>query len=273
MQQLDGPEILPQARTALLHHGERAGLAVVLLHGFTNHPGQYREFAPLVRDRGANVLVPRLPKHGDRDRLSSRIAALTAEMLLDRTAEAVGIACGLGERVCVAGISSSGLLSAYFAQHHAEVTRAVAVAPEFAILDLSYPLSRAAAAAMRFAPNAFLWWNPRAKNQMHPLTAYPRFSTRALGQTLRLADDVYRAARREPHAARAIHTIVNANDPAVNNLVTERVVRRWNAKRPGATLFAFDNLPKNHDIIEPDNPNARTDIVYPVLLERILNEG
>src|SRR6185503_935345 len=54
--------ILPEARTALLADGP-AELAVVLLHGFTNHPGQFREFAPLVRARGANVFVPRIPEH------------------------------------------------------------------------------------------------------------------------------------------------------------------------------------------------------------------
>ena len=98
-QSYDDDRILPQARTALLSHGARTPLAVVLLHGFTNHPGQYRAFAPRLFDRGVNVLVPRMPEQGDRDRMTQRLAKLTAEALLARASEAVDVACGLGERV------------------------------------------------------------------------------------------------------------------------------------------------------------------------------
>ncbi len=270
LQRLDGPEILPQAQTALLDHGRRTPLAVVLLHGFTNHPGQYREFAPQVFERGANVLIPRMPEHGDRDRLTTRLSLLTAEMLIERAAQAIGAAAGLGERVRIMGISSSGLLCAYFAQLCSQIDRAVAVAPEFAILNLSYGASRAAALALRLLPNMFLWWDPRVKNQMHPLTAYPRFPTHALAQTLRLADEVIACAKRAPFAAGSIRVAVNCNDPAVNNRVTQRVVAQWNALR-SARIFEFEDLPRNHDIIEPDNPNAATQRVYPVLLDVLLD--
>ncbi len=195
LQSLDGPEILPQAHTTLLHGGAKTALAVVLLHGFTNHPGQYALFAPLLRKAGANVLIPRLPKHGDRDRLTNRLARLTAESLLQSASTAVDIACGLGERVCVAGISSSGLLCAYFAQYRPDVARSVIVSPVFALLGLSRKASRAAELALRAFPNAFLWWDPRVKNGMHPITAYPRFATRALAQVMRIGDDVYERSK------------------------------------------------------------------------------
>ena len=94
------PRILPVAYTQLYDCGERTPLAVVLLHGLTNHPGQYVQFAPLVHALGANVFVPRLPEQGERDRMTTRLANLTAQMLLDSATEAVDIACGLGERVC-----------------------------------------------------------------------------------------------------------------------------------------------------------------------------
>ncbi|MFN2450266.1 MAG: alpha/beta hydrolase [Candidatus Baltobacteraceae bacterium] len=268
LQRRDGPEILTQARSALLHHGARTPLALVLLHGFTNHPGQFREFAPLAHARGLNVLIPRLPGHGDRDRLTKRLAHLTAPALIERASQALDIACGLGERVCVAGISSSGLLAAYFAQYRADVQHGVVIAPEFAILDFSYALSQATAAAMRVLPNAFLWWDPRVKNGMHPLTAYPRFPTHALAQTLRIAADVRTASKRTSIRAARIDVVMNVNDPAVNNAATAAVVRDWNARKAGcAFAHALGGLPRNHDIIEPDNPKARTDLVYPQLLE------
>jgi len=267
---LDDDRILPQARTVLLDHGERTRLCVVLLHGFTNHPGQYREFAPLLHQRGATVFVPRMPEQGDRDRLTKRMSRLTAEALLARASQAVDIACGLGERVCVAGISSSGLLCAYFGQYRADVARAVAIAPVFAVLRLPYAASRLLTRVMLALPDRYLWWDPRAKENQRPSTAYPWFSTHALAQTLRIGEDVYAQAKRTPLAASSVVLVTNAQDPAVNNRVTHAVARQWEKHRRGSVIeFTFANLPRNHDIIEPDNPHARTDVVYPRLIEFI----
>lgn len=270
LQALDDDRILPHARTALLDHGERTPLAVVLLHGFTNHPGQYREFAPIVHARGANVLVPRMPEQGDRDRLTKRMSRLTAESLLARASQAVDIACGLGERVCIAGISSSGLLCAYFAQYRADIARAICIAPVFAMLQLPYAGSYALTRLMLALPDFYLWWDPRLQERQHPSSAYPWFSTHALAQTMRIGENVYAQAKRAAPSAPSIVLLTNALDPAVNNAVTHAVALNWENRRPGCVQeCAFANLPRNHDIIEPDNPHARTDIVYPRLLRFI----
>ncbi len=271
LQALDDDRILPQAHTALLDHGARTPLAVVLLHGFTNHPGQYREFAPMVHERGVNVLIPRMPEQGDRNRLTRRMSRLTAESLLERASSAVDIACGLGDRVCVAGISSSGLLCAYFGQYRSDVARAIAIAPVFAMLQFSYAMSYALTHLMLTIPDLYLWWDPRVKEQQRPATAYPWFSTHALAQTMRLGENVYAQARREAPAASSIVLMTNPHDPAVNNAVTHKAALAWDGHRSGSVLeFEFTDLPRNHDIIEPDNPHARTDIVYPRLLEFIM---
>ena len=271
MQALDDERILPQARTALLEHGDRTPLAVLLLHGFTNHPGQYRHFAPLVHAQGANVFIPRMPEQGDRNRLTRRMSRMTAEALLESASQALDIACGLGERVCVAGISSSGLLCAYFGQYRADVARAIAIAPVFAMLQLSYGVSYALTRLMLTIPDMYLWWDPRVKEAQRPATAYPWFSTHALAQTMRIGEDVYAQARRAAPAADSVVLMTNPHDPAVNNAVTHKVALSWDKHRSGSVLeFEFTDLPRNHDIIEPDNPNARTDIVYPRLLEFIM---
>jgi alpha-beta hydrolase superfamily lysophospholipase len=271
LQDFDDDRILPQARTALLDHGRRTELAVVLLHGFTNHPGQYREFAPMVHARGANVLIPRMPEQGDKNRLTHRMSRLRAESLLARASEAVDIACGLGERVCIAGISSSGLLCAYFAQYRADVARAIAIAPVFAMLQLSHRASSVLTRAMRMLPGFYLWWDPRLRENQRPATAYPHFSTRALAQTMRVGDAVYAQAKLRAPAAGSIVFITNKHDPAVNNGATRAFAELWRARGYARIEeIEFDDLPRNHDIIEPDNPNARTDIVYPKLLGAIL---
>jgi carboxylesterase len=272
LQRLDDARILPEARTTLLDCGRRTAIALVLLHGLTNHPGQYREFAPMVHERGVNVLIPRLPDHGDRDRMTHRLAGLTAEALLACATEAVDIACGLGDRVCVLGISTSGLLCAYFAQHRRDVARAIPVAPVFAMLQLPYWMSSAVAAAALFFPNAFIWWDPTKREAQLPPTAYPQFPTHALAQCTRVGDDVYAASKGMPFAARSVVMVTNREDPAVNNRVAETVVRRWQKFRAADTIdYRFTDLPRNHDIIDPANPAPRVDLVYPRLLDFVMD--
>jgi hypothetical protein len=225
----------------------------------------------MVFERGANVLIPRLPEQGDRDRMTRRLAGLTAEALLTSASEAVDIACGLGERVCVLGISTSGLLCSYFAQYRSDVARTIPVAPVFAMLQFSYGLSRAIAKGALVLPNFFLWWDPSKRAAQLPPTAYPQFPTHALAQCLRIGDDVYRESLRGSIAAKSVVMVTNAHDPAVNNAVADTVVRNWRQHAGGDVAeYRFTDLPRNHDIIDPANPVPRVDLVYPRLLELVM---
>ena len=69
-----------------------------------------------------------MPEHGDRNRLTDRIAGLTADALLQCASEALDAASGLGERSGVLGISMGGTLAAWAAQYR-DVAVAVPVAP------------------------------------------------------------------------------------------------------------------------------------------------
>lgn len=265
----DGPEILPQARTRLLECGEKTPLAAVLFHGLTNNPAQFAQFAPLLYAHGINVFVPRLPGHGDRDRMTTRIAAVTAEQLLASAAEAVSIGGGLGERVAVLGISMGGLIAAYFAQFDA-IDVAVPIAPSFALLRLPYGANLILARIALALPNAFVWWDPRLRASEPPVTAYPRFPTHVLARSLGIGEAVYAAARRAPPLARRIVTIVNPSDPAVNNAATARVSAAWSAHKPaGIEYVELTDLPRMHDIVDPQQLQARTDLVYPRILEAL----
>lgn len=264
----DTGAIAPIARTALHERGKRSELAVVLLHGLTNHPGQFIEFAPQLRERGVNVFVPRMPYHGYADRMTTAIWALTAEELVSAAYEAIDIAAGLGDRVAVAGISMGGLLASYVAQYRSDVALAVPIAPDFGLLDFSRTTTSIAGAVLRALPNLFIWWDPRIKAAQRPKTAYPRFSTHALMQTVRIGDDVYARARAHPLQTQRTVMVLNAADPAVNNRVAAEAVSRWQRHDPTRVeTFTFSDLPKNHDIIDPDNSLARTELVYPRLLD------
>lgn len=266
----DDATIAPNARTALLDAGQRTPWAVVLLHGLTNHPGQYVDLAPMIRARGANVYVPRMPLHGYADRLTDALADLRAEDLIAAANDAATIAAGLGERVAVMGISMGGLLAAYLGATRDDVAVAVPIAPDFGLLHFSGGVTKALETIALALPNLFLWWDPRVRDAMRPRTAYPRFCTHALMQTLRIGDEVRSLAQHEAPRSARLTTIVNRADPAVNNAVSAHVVRRWKARRDdGIEWIEFADLPKNHDIIDPDNPLARTEVVYPRLLEAL----
>ncbi|MBC5815205.1 MAG: alpha/beta hydrolase [Candidatus Eremiobacteraeota bacterium] len=270
MKSLDDASILPIANTTLLERGKKVPLAVVLLHGFTNHPGQYREFAPQLFELGYNVLIPRLPEQGDRNRMTKRMAKLTAEGLLATSNEAIDIAQGLGERVCVLGISTSGLLCAYFGQYRDDVARSIPVSPVFAMLHMNMPVNALVSRTLLLLPNFFMWWDPRKREKELPHTGYPRFPTRAMARALQIGTLVEGAAKEEPLKGRSIVVVTNAKDPAVNNDVTHRVVADWQGRAPGRVEeFTFTTLPANHDIIDPENAVPRTDIVYPKLIELI----
>jgi alpha-beta hydrolase superfamily lysophospholipase len=264
----DDERIASYARTAIYVHGARAPWSVVLFHGLTNNPGQYVDFAPQLFVLGVNVIVPRLPFHGYADRMTDALAGLTAEMLLDAAYEAADAAMGLGERVAVLGISMGGLLCAHLAQFRSDVATSVPVAPDFGLLRFGRGLTDILCNIALWLPNFFLWWDPRIKAAQQPATAYPRFSTHALMQTIRIGDAVYKAARSMAPAAGRISTVVNVRDPAVNNDATKQVVDRWKRRRTtGVEYIELTNLPANHDIIDPGNPQARTGLVYPRLIE------
>jgi esterase/lipase len=266
---LDDASILPEAHSTLYDCGKRTPLAVVLFHGYTNNPAQFSKFAPMLQERGVNVFVPRMPEHGDKDRLTKRLEKLTTEELLASANEAVDIAFGLGERVGVLGISMGGSLCAYFAQHR-NIAISVPVAPEFALLQMPYGLSKTVAWIVRHVPNFFLWWDPHLKASLQPKTAYPRFSTHALAQTLRVGDEVHSASEKYRQMAERIVPVVNRCDPAVNNDVTREIATNWAGwNRNGVEYVEMRNLHEWHDIIEWRNPKAQIDIVYPRLLQAL----
>src|SRR5712692_10169109 len=71
------PKINPACGSVLLEHGHRTPRAVAFLHGITSNPVHFRELGELFSQRGYNVFIPRVPRHGYRDRLSRDHANLT----------------------------------------------------------------------------------------------------------------------------------------------------------------------------------------------------
>jgi carboxylesterase len=270
---LDGPNVNPACRTRLYTHGHRTERSLVLLHGFTNCPQQFDALGKHFHELGWNVLIPRYPRHGYSDRLTTSIAELRADMLIAVANRAGEAGAGLGQRLTVAGLSLGGVLTAHLAQSSKSIERAVLIAPMFGIRPLP---GWGMAAVRRLAyvlPNFYVWWDAALKERIAPQHAYPRFSTRAYAALFESGAIVMKRARRAAPMARHLEVITNAAEPRLDNRFTHELVDHW--RRHGASVDTYEfplaeGLP--HDLIDPANPDLDSKKVYPVVIEAILGE-
>ena len=218
----------PVCHAKLLTHGHKVERAIILMHGMTNCPEQYAALAPLFYERGYNVLIPRMPHNGLADPDTAALQDLTAEQLRDSCNTTVDIARGLGEHITYAGISVGGVIAAWVAQNRPDVEQVVLIAPAFTISrGLDVGISRFAMYLLLLLPNIMT-------QRFRPFTGalghnYHGFATRGLGQAMRLGFSVYDAARTTKPAAQSVVVIINAADMAVENNITRKLVRRWQA--------------------------------------------
>jgi carboxylesterase len=271
LQGKEGTAINPLCRTLLMSQGETTERCFVLLHGFTNCPRQFAQLAETLHEGGDTVLVPRYPHHGLSDRLTKDISRLTTEELVRFANDVTDIAQGLGDQVSVCGLSLGGLLTAWIAEHRADVDRAVAIAPVFGLKRIPTSLLRLAA---RVLPDSYVWWDRQAKAKTEPSYGYPRFSTRSYGALFGVARLVEEGARRGRPKAGSIGVLLNASEPVADNRPAMRVVEQW--RRHGASVDVRElpvELGLPHDLIDPGNPEQRTALVYPIVSDLLRNRA
>ncbi len=258
----------------LLTHGHRTARVEVMLHGFTNCPQQFAAFAGRCHERGDNVVLARLPEHGMRDRRGPTLGRVTAEEMARATDEAVDLAAGMGDTVVVVGLSVGGVAAAWAGERRADVTRAVMIAPLFGVSRLPEAVSRGLARWWGWAPDRFQWWDPKVRERLAgPPYCYWGWSTRGLGAMLRFAFAV--RAHAALHAPRAeMVMVLNDHDEAVDNALAREVARAWARRAPGRVReYAFpDSLRLGHDLVDPEQPYQRIELVYPKL-ERLTVGG
>lgn len=249
---------------AYVHPARRQG-AVLLLHALSASPAQFERVARDLFGRGYNVLVPRLPRHGHADPLSTALEELRAEDLCEAVVEYVAIARELGERVTVAGLSLGGLLAAWTAQHYA-VERCVPIAPFCGVSWIPNRLTGAFAERLLRAPNRFLWWNPILRERQ-PVTGYPRYATHAIAHALLVARSLLDEAHTSPPLAERVTLVTNAAEVAVNNCTIRRLYESWHRRRPETVeLTVLTGLPPSHDIVSPLRGRRLADRALPKLL-------
>ena len=267
IQETEGSELNPVCRSILMTHGQRTDRAVVFFHGYTNCPQQFRDLGHIFYELGYNVLIPRLPRHGLADRRVENLTPLQAEELRDCADTSVDIACGLGRKVYVAGLSAGGTLSAWIAQNRSEVTRAVLIAPALGFTRREGTrLQKGMALLLPLIPDIRTDWYSVDPNA--PEHTYPGFSSRALGQLLRISVAAFAGALDQAPRVQDVVLVTSKKDEAVSDFVAWQLISLWRTK--GLFKFAAVDFPKEmkieHDMIDPAQQNQQTQVVYPVLV-------
>jgi len=272
----DDSLILPGAGTNCYDHGRQTALAVVLLHGFTNNPIQFARLAAELYARGCNVLVPRLPGHGDADRMSTRLEGVTATEFTDAANAAMDAAAGLGRRLAVSGISLGGSLCAWLATVRSDIDTIVSISPAIALNHMAVFVDRLVVGAMtRLPADKYAWWDPKLKERILPKHAYPRYPIRTLGECLRIGEDIIAARGPFPGSERSrVAFALNPGDGTVNDRVVASIAQKWNSSEwVAARIAMISGVPAFHDIIEPEAPGARIDKVYPQVIQLIAGDA
>ncbi len=264
--------VFEKCRSRLMTDGERADVAVVLVHGLTNCPQQWVEFAETVHAQGANVLILRVPHHGianaDGTAVGSvtNLADLTAPELRDYADTAADLAVGLGDDRRVMGLSMGGVITSWIAQERDDIDRAVVIAPALT-LPVGPPwLTTGFENLFGRLPSITLPGSDKTGIDH----VYNGETTRGLVAMYRLGSYVRARSASAPPAVKAIAVDWNLNDNQVDNGQVQVLARDWAEGGADVTVHVFaKDLGLPHDVIDPAQPTGDTAVVYPVLLEQL----
>ena len=106
------------------------------------------------------------------------------------------------------------------------------------------------------------------QDKLKPEYVYPRWSTQALAQLLRLSQATQeQAAQLAPLPTRSV-IVTNANDADVDNHVTADLAANWLRQAPDRvkTVELPAMLKLDHNLIDPQNPHQNIAQVYPKLI-------
>jgi carboxylesterase len=257
-------KVMESGGSLIYVHGHKTPRALLLVHGITNSPRQFRELAEQFYGRGYNVIVPRLPLHGLRGADVAQLKSLTAEQYRDYADNSIDIADGLGDSVFVIGLSAGGNVAAWIAQHRPEVTRILVVAPALTLARIPRLLDAPAMNLMERVPNVTIRQQPDT-GRPH---AYFGISTRAIGETLRFGASVMESAEQAAPLVRDLTLVVNENDHTIDPGSALRLAQLWRSRDSSSTtVYRFArSLGLPHDVIDATQKSGMPDVVYPILI-------
>ncbi len=258
--------VIDPCLSRLLTHGEKTERAVVLVHGLTNCPKQWELFGEEAFRRGWNVLILRLPEHGLGDRETGKIGSvshlkgLDAQKLARYADQAVDLGSGLGERTDVMGLSLGGTVAAWVAQERGDVDRVVVIAPGIGMAGMPYGITWAGTNLLDHLPDISIGGVSKLNHE------YQGWSTGGIADTFILGKYVRQRSEEDEPAAPEVSVMLNPNDETISNPSAEDLVEAWRDHGREVELYWLPSTPKlEHDVIDPGQPWARPEFVYPRL--------
>jgi len=247
-------DLIPEGRSIALLTDARTETAVVIFHGYTSVPKQFQLIAEAYRAHGFNVWVPRLPRHGQTNRMTNGFSKLTGRELRRFADESIDIAAGLGRRVIVVGFSGGGTLAAWSGAERVEVSQTVLISP--LLHPLGYPewAIRPLVRALRFLPfDVYRWWEPAEKDSHVSGYNYPRFSYKGIAALLSLAHWTEDRAALGSYPAQASVVLVrNDGDQRLDSAYNERFVRRVAAPENVRVVRIPASAGLRHNLVSPE---------------------
>jgi carboxylesterase len=265
----EAQDLIPQGKSIALLTGSQENTAVVVFHGYTSVPAQFRVIAQGYRDQGYNVWVPRLPYHGESDKMTRDFSKITERVARDFADDNIDIARGLGKNVVVIGLSGGGSLGVWAGAERKDVAQTVLISPVLHPLGLPEWADRPVARALRISPvDVYRWWDEDKKADNVEGYNYPRLSLGGLAAMLSLTHFV---EDRVGDSGKPVTTktllIRNNGDQRLDSAYNERFVKRVVA--PGSLdifrIPASAGLLHNFVSVEPYSesyPNIRTAYGY-----------
>lgn len=221
-------DLQPEGRSTAMLAGGRTDTAVVIFHGLTAVPEQFRLIGEAYLAQGYNVWIPRLPHHGLADKMTDELSQLSAEGVREFVDQSIDIGAGLGAKVVVVGISGGGALAIWCGTEREEVAQAVLISP--LLLPVGYPdwQMRALVRALRVLPTDINAWHDEAvKDSDAKAWGYPRQSYKGVGAFLSFPYWVDAKAAQNPFPMRSRVVLVrNDGDTVVDPAFSESFVRR-----------------------------------------------
>ena len=265
-------KVNPVCKDILMDQKKKVEKVVLIYHGFTNCPKQFEILGQQLFDKGYTVYIPRMPRHGLSNLLTDETAELTTRELVDYSNETVNIATGLGDKVEIIGISGGGLIANWVGLQSEKITKVMNIAPLYEPLNYPHWQLRPIVNLLDILPNQFKWWDDIAKDkpQFGPKYAYPRYALKAINSFLKLSLDLdYRLDNVLSSYNQKYILISGETDKAINNDVAFDYTSEL-MEIPNTTVVTYQfpaDLDLNHDIIDPNQKQAKIDKVYPKLIE------
>jgi esterase/lipase len=266
--------IKPEGYSLIYKGGTPTKKVLLIFHGFTNCPMQYKVLGEQFYTAGYSVYIPRIPYHGLIDDTLQK--NITPQLLEDFAEQSLDFARTLGDEVVVTGISGGANLALYCWANHREINDVLLTAPLLSIRNIPPLILKILALGMHIIPNSFIWWDKKRKaNHLGPYYAYARFSTKALAAFYQVGIDAMKKVKKDKlgNTPRNIIHTVTFDDEAVNNAYNISQLKLIsNITNCKLETYTFpEELHLKHDIIDPNQLYAKPEIVYPQLIQLLGN--